>query len=115
MEQNLITALAPKLKELDKGGYSRGYRSGGSIVPTSIHQLLKRLLDGLKVPYEQDVPAGKDSKLRADFSVNGILVFVDKKLALTDQRALAAGKREFVVINRDAFRSDGLDHGIRVL
>jgi len=115
LEQNLLTALAPKLRELDKGGYARGYRSGATTVPTGIHQLLKRLLDGLKVPYEEEVPVGRNSTLRADFSVNGTLVFVDRKISIADQKALAAGKREFLVINRDPFRSDRLDHGIRVL
>lgn len=115
MEQNLLTALTPKLRELDKGGYARGYRSGDFTVPTGIHQLLKRLLDGLKVSYQEDVPIGRNSTLRADFSVNGTLVFVERKLPAMDQRALAAGKREFLIINREPFRSDRFDHGIRVL
>ncbi len=115
MEQNLLTTLTPKLRELDKGGYARGYRSRGSTVSTNIHQLLRRLLDGLKVPYQEDVAVGKSLTLRADFSVNGTLVFVDRKLLVADRRALAASKRDSLIINRDQFRSDRLDHGIRVL
>ncbi|MDA4127440.1 MAG: 6-carboxytetrahydropterin synthase [Thaumarchaeota archaeon] len=115
MGQDLLAALTPRLRELDKGGYARAYRSKGSFVRTGTYQLLKQLLDELKIPYDEDVPVGTSRTLRADFSVNGTLVFVDRELSPTEQKALAASKKDSLFLNRDSLRSDGSDHGIRVL
>jgi 6-pyruvoyltetrahydropterin/6-carboxytetrahydropterin synthase len=113
MKRNLMLQLVPKLKKLDEGGYARSYRVGGSLVPSSTHQLLKNLLDSLKIPYKENVPIGK-ANLRADFLVNGIWVLVERDLGPAKQAAIPNRER-VVVINRESFRSDGLDTGIRVL
>jgi 6-pyruvoyltetrahydropterin/6-carboxytetrahydropterin synthase len=105
--------LVPKLRKLDEGGYSRGYRTAGSTVPTSTHQLLTTLLDSLKIPYKEKVLVSKESGLVADFLVNGTYVLVEKEPTREETRALAG--KQVLILNREMFRSDILDSGVRVL
>ncbi|MDA4121323.1 MAG: 6-carboxytetrahydropterin synthase [Thaumarchaeota archaeon] len=115
MGQDLLAALAPRLRDLDRGGYAKAYRSKSSLVQTGTYQLLRKLLDELKIKYDENVPVGTSRTLRADFSVNGTLVFVDRELSPTEQKTLAASKADSLFLNRDNLRSDRSDHGIRVL
>lgn len=105
--------LVPKLKKLDEGGYSRGYRTGGSVVPTSTHHLLKVLLDSLKIPYREKVLISKETGLVADFLVNGTFVLVEKEPSREETKALTG--KQVLKVNREMFRSDNLDPGVRVL
>ena len=114
MKQDLLANLVPRLKSLDQGAYERVYRSRGRIRRTSIHELIANLLDSLKIPYKENVAVGSGTIL-ADFLVNRTWVFVDREITPTEQRALAAKKRNCVIVSRDSLRSDRLDHGIRVL
>ena len=113
MKRDLMLELVPKLKRLDEGGYARGYRVGGSLVPSGTHQLVRRLLDSLGVPYREDVTV-KGTDIRADFLVNGTLVFVERDPGSEDLKGLA-GKGKAVIINRESTRSDASDSGLRVL
>lgn len=106
--------LVPKLKKLDEGGYARGYMVGGLVVPTGTHQLLKTLLDSLKVPYLENMVVPGIRSLKADFLVNGTWVLVEKDLRPVERKSLEK-KGRFLIVNRDSFRSDDLDPGIRVL
>jgi 6-pyruvoyl tetrahydropterin synthase/QueD family protein len=82
---------------------------------TSTHQLVADLLDSLGVSYEENVKVPGRSNLFADFKANGVWVFVERKLGDDERRALLARKRKCVLIQREALRSDGFDHGIRVI
>jgi 6-pyruvoyltetrahydropterin/6-carboxytetrahydropterin synthase len=113
MKRDLMLELVPKLKKLDEGGYARGYRVGGSLVPSSTHQLIRTLLDSLSVPYKENVLI-KGTGIKADFFVNGIWVLVEKNPSSTELGDVG-GKGKVVVINRESARSDALDSGIRVL
>jgi 6-pyruvoyltetrahydropterin/6-carboxytetrahydropterin synthase len=113
MKRDLMLELVPKLKKLDEGGYARGYRVGGSLVPSGTHQLLRILLDSLSIPYKENVLV-KGTELRADFLVNGTWVLVERDPSSTELRGLT-GKEKVVVINRELARSDVFDSGIRVL
>jgi 6-pyruvoyltetrahydropterin/6-carboxytetrahydropterin synthase len=112
MKRDLMLELVPRLKKLDEGGYSRGYRTGGSIVPTSTQQLLKNLLDSLKVPYKEKVPIS-GSAMVADFLVNGTYVLVEKEPTRRETKILA--EKQVLMVNREMLRSDDLDPGVRVL
>ena len=115
MKQDLLTNLVPRLKALDKGAYERVYRSKGRVRRTSTHELIANLLDFLKIPYKENVTVGGAGTVIADFLVNGTWVFVDREISPAEQRALAAKRRNCVIVSRDSLRSDRFDHGIRVL
>lgn len=103
------------MKRLDQGAYERAYRAGRGFRSTSTHQLVANLLDSLSIRYREDVRVPKVEGLLADFLVNGVQVFVEKKLGDLESAALAKGRRKMILIDRDSLRSDRFDHGIRVL
>jgi 6-pyruvoyltetrahydropterin/6-carboxytetrahydropterin synthase len=113
LSEQLLTKLAPRLRRLDEGGYERGFRSGRKYRKTGTHQLVGDLLDSLGVEYKENVKVPGADRLLADFVVNDVWVFVEKQPDGAQRRAMASKKA--VVINRDSFRSDRLDHGIRIL
>jgi 6-pyruvoyltetrahydropterin/6-carboxytetrahydropterin synthase len=108
----LLSGLVPRLKALDKGGYSREYGRRGS--PSGARTLVSDILDSLSIPYKTDVKV-PGTRLRADFEVNGTLLFVDRSLTGATRRSLEGTRRKCVLIEREAIRSDRFDHGIRVL
>ena len=114
MSQQLVSKLAPRLKNLGRGGYERGYRSGRKVRLTSTHQLIGDLLDSLKIRYREDVPMPGSRGLRADFLVNGTYVLVEGRTG-SDLGRLSKSGKNVVVIKKDALRSDGMDHGLRVV
>jgi 6-pyruvoyltetrahydropterin/6-carboxytetrahydropterin synthase len=107
--------VVPKLKARTQGGYERAYLHRRKPLKTSTHQLVADLLDSLRIPFKEDVRIPGAGSIAADFLVNGIWVFVEKSLGRTEMRRLKRIGRNYVFINKDAFRSDGSDHGIRVL
>ena len=115
MSQKLLTKLAPRLRNLDEGAYERRYIGKGKSRSTSTHQLVAELLDSLGIRHKENVAVGGLSGVRADFVVNGVLVFVDRELDDSERRSLAATKSRVVVISREALRSDRFDHGIRIV
>ena len=115
MNEELLPALASRLGQLGEGAYERVYLSGGKISKTGTHQLVRDVLDALRVRYKEDVMVGGREPILADFEVIGVLVFVERELSDRELKALAARKRGCVVIRRDARRSDRLDHGVRVI
>lgn len=110
-----MTEVVPRLKGLTQGGYERAYRHHGRLFKTSTHQLIADLLDSLRVPFKENVLIPSAGSIAADFLVNETWVFVERHLSRTEMRRLRRTGRNFVLISRDAFRSDGSDHGIRVL
>ena len=115
MGEQLLAKLAPRLKRLDEGAYERTYLSGRAMRKTSTHQLVASLLDSLGIGYRENVKIPGETRLVADFKVNGIFVFVEKEFSENDRETLAAKKAKSIVIKRDALRSDKFDHGVRIL
>jgi len=115
MGEQLLAKLAPRLKRLDEGAYERTYLSGRAMRKTSTHQLVASLLDSLRIGYRENVKIPGQTRLVADFKVNGIFVFVEKEFSENDRETLAAKKAKSIVIKRDALRSDKSDHGVRIL
>jgi len=115
LSEQLLSKLAPRLKQLDEGAYRRGYLSRGSTRPTSAHQFVAELLDSLRIGYRENVKAPGRTELMADFVVNGVWVFVDRELAEDERRALLASKKKCLQIRRESLRTDSLDHGMRVI
>ena len=113
MSEQLLTKLAPRLKKLDEGGYRREYRTKRGFRGTGTHQLVANLLDSLSVPYRENVPIPGLKGETADFEVNGTLVFVERRLGGAERKSLKG--RKAIVIERESMRSDGFDHGVRVL
>ncbi|MDE1852156.1 MAG: 6-carboxytetrahydropterin synthase [Thaumarchaeota archaeon] len=115
MSEQLLSKLAPRLRRLDEGAYERAYRTGETTGGSSTHQLIADLLKSLSIGYKENVKALGVGGPVADFSVNGVLVFVDREFDEKARRALAASKKKCVLVIRDSLRSDRFDHGIRVL
>jgi 6-pyruvoyltetrahydropterin/6-carboxytetrahydropterin synthase len=113
MSEQLLTRLAPRLKRMNEGAYERGYRSGGKVRGTSVHQLLGDLLDSLGIKFKENVKVPGSDGLAADFLVNDTLVFVERELEEKERRAI--GSKKAVVITRESIRSDRADHGIRII
>jgi 6-pyruvoyl-tetrahydropterin synthase len=109
MEQSLVARIAPRLRELGKGGYAREYRRGGRRYRSSLHAAVAGILDALGVSYREGVelPGGGG---RADFEVNGTFVFVDEA-----PEGAGEWRRRSVLITRSGERSDRFDSGIRVV
>jgi 6-pyruvoyltetrahydropterin/6-carboxytetrahydropterin synthase len=110
-----MAEVVPRLRGLTQGGYERAYRHRGRLFKTSTHQLIANLLDSLRVPFKENVRIPGAGPISADFLVNETWVFVEKSLSRTEMRKLKKAGKNCVFINRDAVRSDGSDHGIRVL
>ncbi|MGD0396671.1 MAG: 6-carboxytetrahydropterin synthase [Nitrososphaerales archaeon] len=115
MNPDLMAEVVPRLKGLTQGGYEKAYRHRGRLFRTSTHQLIAHLLDSLGIPFKEDIRIPGAGPISADFRVNETWVFVERPLSRTEMRMLRRTGRNCVFISRDAFRSDGSDHGIRVL
>jgi len=110
-----LSEVVPQLKRLSQGGYERTYRHRERLFRTSTHQLIADLLDSLRVPFKENVLIPGAGSIAADFLVNGTWVFVERSLSRKEMRKLRRVGRNCVFISRDASRSDGSDHGIRIL
>jgi len=115
LSEQLLPKLAPRLKRLDEGAYRRAYLSSGAVRETGTHQLVGDLLDSLGITYKENVKVPGSASLAADFVVNGVWVFIERALGGSERKALLAGRRKSLVIQRDSFRSDSFDHGMRIL
>ncbi len=106
--------LSPKLKELDRGGYARGYRRGAHEYRTSLHAEVADIIGAIVTsPREQVRIPG--TKLTADFAVNSTFVFVDKDLGDAELKSFRRLKRKVVLIRSSGTRSDRQDSGVRVV
>lgn len=111
---SLVERIAPRLKELDKGGYSRAYRKGGKTYDNSLQLALGEILESVGESFRREVPVpGTASK--ADFEVNGRYLFVDRHLSSDEIERLGRLRRKCVLITTSSRRSDELDTGIRVI
>ncbi|MDG6900806.1 MAG: 6-carboxytetrahydropterin synthase [Nitrososphaerota archaeon] len=115
MSEQLLAKLAPRLRHLDKGAYERAYRTRGGFGATSTRQLVADLLDSINVRYRENVGVPGVGGLVADFLVNEVFLFVEREPSDVERKAFAKGKRKAVFIGRESLRSDGFDHGLRVL
>ncbi len=107
--------MGPRLRLLGEGGYERAYIAGASQRKTGTHQLIAGLLESLKIPFNENVSVQGAPRLVADFLVNGTFVFVDREVGEEARKALLERGRNCVLITRDQYRSDKMDHGIRII
>ncbi len=114
MQESLLERIAPRLRELDKGSYSRVYREGRRTFRTSLQMSLAEILGSLGIKYRAGVKL-PGSSIRADFLVNGTYVFVDRRLDAEDTRRLAGTRKKCVLISTATLRSDAMDLGIRAI
>jgi 6-pyruvoyltetrahydropterin/6-carboxytetrahydropterin synthase len=105
----------PRLEGPARGRYERTYLHRGKPLRTSTHKLIADLLDSMRIPFEENVRTPGANSIAADFLVNETWIFVERSLSRTEIRRLRRAGVNCVFITRDAFRSDGSDHGIRVL
>jgi 6-pyruvoyltetrahydropterin/6-carboxytetrahydropterin synthase len=110
-----MAEVVPKPKGVAPGGYERAYLHRGKPLKTSTHQLIADLLDSLKIPFKENVRIPGADSITADYLVNGTWVFVERSFSKTETRRLRRRSRNCIFITKDLFRSDGSDHGIRVL
>ena len=115
MSEQLLAKLAPRLRKLDEGAYERVYRVKKGFMATGTHQLVADLLDSLNVRYKENAKVPGMKGVVADFMVNGVMVFAERKFRDEERRTLSKLGRKMVMIEREPLRSDGFDHGLRVL
>ena len=115
VEKNLLNGLAPRLRELDKGGYSRVYKRKGRSYSTSLQAAFAEILDSLGLAYATQTPVRPGSKLHADFLVGSRAVFVDRELSPAETAEVAKAGKRCVIIRRTKTRSDRFDAGIQVV
>ncbi len=113
MQKNLLEGLAPRLRELNRGGYSRVYRRGGKAYPTDLHALLAEILDSLGSEYKTGVKLPGTS-LVVDFDLGDTVVLIGRRPDGADEASLLGSGKRCLVIERTRTRSDRLDSGIRV-
>ena len=112
MQKNLLESLAPRLRELNRGGYTRVYRRGGKTFPTEIHALIAEILDSLGSHYATGVRLPKTS-LVADFVLDNTIILIEKRPRESDQASLLQSGKKCIVIERSKTKGDRLDSGIR--
>ena len=113
MQKNLLESLAPRLRELNRGGYTRVYRRGGKTYPTEIHALIAEILDSLGSRYAAGVQLPK-TNLVADFVLESTIILIEKRPKEADRASLQRSGKRCIIIERSKTRSDRLDSGIRV-
>jgi len=112
VQKNLLESLAPRLRELNRGSYTRVYRRGGKTYPTEIHALIAEILDSLGSHYATGVQLPK-TNLVADFVLESTIILIEKRPREADQAGLLQSGKRCIVIERSKTRGDGLDSGIR--
>jgi 6-pyruvoyltetrahydropterin/6-carboxytetrahydropterin synthase len=107
--------IVHQLSALDKGGYARAHRGNGKAYSTGLHAAIARLLEALGARFDSDAPISRESKLKADFLVDGrVAIFVGRKLSEAERRAVSDAGKKGVFVGMSATRSDALDSGLRV-
>ncbi len=114
MQKSLLENIAPRLKELTRGGYARAYKQRGNILPSATHALVSEILDSLGVDYRVGAPLLVGSALKADFVFGDTVILIDRELSKEDVAKLRHSRRRCVLITRSKKRSD-LDSGFRVV
>ena len=114
MQETLVERIAPRLRNLGAGGYSRVHRRKNTEYRSDLQLAIAEVLDSVHVKHRERVPVSGTS-LTADFEANGVLVFVDRPLDAREVKELRRTNRECVLIGRENFRSDRTDSGIRVI
>ncbi len=115
MQKDLLEGISARVKELDRGGYARVYRSRGRRYPSSLHALVSKILDAAGAVYRTDVRVYPGAARRADFAVGDNLLLIGEDLTVAErQRATAEGRECFLISESDSL-SDILDAGIRVV
>ncbi|HXW37314.1 MAG TPA: 6-carboxytetrahydropterin synthase [Nitrososphaerales archaeon] len=110
----LVERLAPRLKELERGSYSRIYRKGGKGFRTDLQLAVAEILDSIGQKYARDVKV-PGSEVVADFEANGHYLFVDRHLSGKESNSLARLKSKCVLVSTNRSRSDEFDLGLRVV
>ncbi len=113
MAQTLVERLAPRLKELERGGYSREHLGGKRRYRTSLHLAVAEILRTIE-PQTRERVRVPGTRRVADFKTNGVYVFVDRDPA-EGSKGLERAKAKVLMISRSPLRSDRLDPGIRVV
>lgn len=114
MQKNLLDNVAARLKELDKGGYARVYRSGGKEYPSSVHQLVGAILEAVGLKFTTNEPVAPGSSLRADFATSDRLIFIGKEPTAQERKRIEVQGKKCVVLSESSSRSDIFDTGFRV-
>lgn len=114
MRQSLLEKLAPRLKALDVGGYSRTYRRRGKTYRTSLQLAVAEILSAVGVKYRQDVRV-PGTTILADFEANGTFLFVDRSLTDDELKGFGKARRSVFMIVRSDERSDDFDAALRVI
>ncbi len=115
MRENLLTSLAPKLRALSAGGYSRAYRRGGKRYSSPLHVLIAEILDSLGVRYREDQLLYDGAPSKSDFSFDSTVVIIEKEPSEREKRELLRSGKKVIMITRSAKRSDSQDPGFRVI
>jgi len=114
LQETLVRRLAPRLRELGRGGYARTYLKGGRSYSASLRLVVAELLDSLGVRFRENVSL-PGASLKADFEANGTFLFVDRELGREEIRAIVRSRSKVVVVRLSNERSDRDDAGIRVV
>lgn len=114
VQKDLLDGISARVKELDKGGYARVYRSEGREYPTSLHVLVSRVLDAAGVKYRTGEPIFPGSARLADFAVGKRLILLGGDISAEERKKASRAGSDCVVISKSETRSDVFDFGTRV-
>jgi 6-pyruvoyltetrahydropterin/6-carboxytetrahydropterin synthase len=115
VQENLLAGLAPKLRALSAGGYSRAYKHGGKRYSSPLHVLIAEILDSLGVRYLEDQPLYDGATTKSDFSLDSTVVIIERELNGRERNKLLRSGKKVIMITRSVKRSDSRDIGIRVI
>ncbi len=110
----LLDNVSARLKELDRGGYARVYRSGAREYRTSIHALVGAILEAVGLEFATNEPVGPGSSLVADFATGDRLIFIGKGPNPHERKKIALRGKKCITLSESSSRSDIFDIGVRV-
>ncbi|HYB45163.1 MAG TPA: 6-carboxytetrahydropterin synthase [Nitrososphaerales archaeon] len=114
MQETLVERIAPNLRRLNEGGYTKIHRRGTADYQNDLQAAFAAILDALHVKHREGIRLPGTS-LKADFEANGVLFFVDQVLSERELNQIRKTNRECVLVKRESFRSGKADAGIRVI
>jgi 6-pyruvoyltetrahydropterin/6-carboxytetrahydropterin synthase len=114
VQKSLLENIAPRLKELTRGGYARAYKKRGKLFPSATHVLISEILDSLGVKYRIQEPLVPGSSAAADFAFGDTVILIEKELTRAERKRLRSDGKRCILIARSKKRS-ALDSGFRVV
>lgn len=114
MAKDAVKLLEEKTGAVKGGGFARLSRVGKKAQKSELHALVGRILEGIGVPYEEDVKVQGLDEVPADFRIGDRVILVERNLGRSQFEKLSKVGLRPVFISLDDLTSGLTDLGIRI-